>query len=127
MAKRKAKRKTKRKATPAQLRALAKGRRTLKKKRAAKKRTRRRNPAYGVPGYMHARSAIRKGTTGRRRNPNRNKRPMYAIKANGRFFTGKGFTAKKGDAAHWANLSTCESVAQSLADATGKTCSIVNA
>jgi len=121
--------KTKRKATPAQLRALKKGRATaarnrrLKKKAPKRKRVARRNPAY--KNYQKARSAAR-GTGIRRANPVRKLAPLYAIKAGGRYFDGVRFSSKVSNAARFATLAHCKSVAQKVADATGKTCAIVN-
>lgn len=122
----KKKRKTKRKATAAQLRALARGRATAarnrKKKGPKRKRvTRRRNPAYG--NYQKARSVARGST---RKNPVRKLAPLYAIKAGGRYFDGVRFSSKVGNAARFATLAHCKNVAQKVADATGKSCSIVN-
>ncbi len=113
------------KATPAQLRALKKAHAALRKKRAAKKTTRktRRNPAYG--NYSKARQAAR-GTGKRRANPVRKLAPLYAIKAGARYFDGVRFSSKVGNAARFATLNHCKSVAQKIADATGKSCAIVN-
>lgn len=121
--------KTKRKATPAQLRALKKGRATaarnrrLKKKTPKRKKVARRNPAYS--NYQKARSAAR-GTGVRRANPVRKLAPLYAIKAGARYFDGVRFSSKVGNAARFATLTHCKSVAQKIADKTGKTCAIVN-
>lgn len=116
-----ARKKTKRKATPAQLRALAKGRRTLKKKRAKS----RRNPVtrQAPATYLKARQVARGS---RRPNPVRKLAPLYAIKANGRYFDGVRFSSKVSNAARFATLAHCKNVAQKVADATGKTCAIVN-
>ena len=131
MAKKKAKRKTKRTLSAKQLRALAKGRAVMKKRAAAKKRTakkatkktRRKNPAYG--NFLSAsRAAIRHGV-----NPVRaSKRatPHYAIKSKGGFFDGAGFTRNARDAAHYRDLKTCKRIAQRVADASGRDCSIVD-
>lgn len=124
--KKKAKRKTKRKATPAQLRNLAKGRAKLAKMRGKKKTRRKRrtkrNPSRG--NFLVARNTIRTG-----RNPTRPSSralPHYGIKANGRYFDGAGFTKKPADAARWKNLNKCKNVAQRVADATGKSVSVVD-
>ncbi len=112
------------KATPAQLRALKKAHAALRKKRALKKRApkrRRRNPAYG--NYQKARSVARGS---RAKNPVRKLSPLYAIKAGGRYFDGVRFSSKVGNAARFATLPHCKNVAQKIADATGKSCSIVN-
>ena len=112
------------KATPAQLRALKKAHAALRKKRALKKRGKkpaRRNPAYG--NYQRAR-AVARGS--RAKNPVRKLAPLYAIKAGGRYFDGVRFSSKVGNAARFATLPHCKSVAQKIADVTGKTCSIVN-
>ena len=112
------------KATPAQLRALKKAHAALRKKRAATKKTRRktrRNPAYG--NYQTAR-AVARGS--RRVNPVRKLSPLYAIKAGGRYFDGVRFSSKVSNAARFATLQHCKSVAQKIADKTGKSCSIVN-
>jgi hypothetical protein len=111
------------KATPAQLRALKKAHAALRKKRAKKKTTKKRarNPAYG--NYSKARQVARGS---RRVNPVRKLAPLYAIKANGRYFDGVRFSSKVSNAARFATLAHCKSVAQKVADATGKTCSIVN-
>lgn len=112
------------KATPAQLRALKKAHAALRKKRAAKKKT-RRNPAYNMPGYAKARQAAR-GTGTRRANPVRKLAPVFAIKSGARYFDGVRFSAKVSNAARFATLAHCKNVAQKIADATGKTCAIVN-
>ena len=112
------------KATPAQLRALKKAHAALRKKRAAtKKKTRRRNPAYGAPGYMKARQVARGS---RAVNPVRKLAPQYAIKAGSRYFDGVRFSSNVSNAARFATLAHCKNVAQKIADATGKSCSIVN-
>ncbi len=117
-------RKKKRKATPAQLRALKKAHAALRKKRAkTKKKTRRSNPAYSNLAFKKAR-AVARGS--RAVNPVRKLAPLYAIKANGRYFDGVRFTSKVGNAARFATLAHCKNVAQKIADATGKSCSIVN-
>lgn len=119
--------KKKRKATPAQLRALKKGRATaarnrrLKKKVPKRKKVTRRNPAYG--NYQTARMVARGS---RAVNPVRKLSPLYAIKAGGRYFDGVRFSAKVSNAARFATLQHCKSVAQKIADKTGKSCSIVN-
>ena len=123
-----AKRKTKRKATPAQLRALAKGRRTLAARRKTKKKTRRRNPAYG--NYSVARGVVRQGWPKKKRTPTRSANPcraskQYGIQVGSRYFDGAGMTSKKEDAARWRKLNPCKRVAQKLADATGKDVAIV--
>ena len=111
------------KATPAQLRALKKAHAALRRKRAGKKKTRkkRRNPAYG--NYQTARMVARGN---RAANPVRKLAPLYAIKAGGRYFDGVRFSSKVSNAARFATLQHCKSVAQKVADATGKSCSIVN-
>ena len=119
------KKKTKRKATPAQLRALAKGRATLKKKRGKKRVTRKktiRRPSRVT--HPKARAALRQP-----RNPvkpSSRASPHYAIKQGARFYDGSGFTKDKRDAAMWMNLNRCKRVAQKVADATGKACEIVH-
>jgi hypothetical protein len=119
--------KKKRKATAAQLRALKKGRATaarnrrLKKKTTKRKRVARRNPARG--NYAKARQVARGS---RAVNPVRKLAPLYAIKAGGRYFDGVRFSAKVSNAARFATLAHCKNVAQKVADATGKSCSIVN-
>lgn len=116
--------KKKRKATAAQLRALKKGRATAARNRRLKKKTTRktrRNPAYG--NYLKARQVARGS---RRVNPVRKLSPLYAIKAGGRYFDGVRFSAKVSNAARFATLAHCKNVAQKVADATGKSCSIVN-
>lgn len=123
-----AKRKRKRKATPAQLRALAKGRRTLAARRKTKKKTRRRNPAYG--NYSVARGVVRQGWPKKKRTPTRSANPcraskQYGIQVGSRYFDGAGMTSKKEDAARWRKLNPCKRVAQKLADATGKDVAIV--
>ncbi len=119
------KKKTKRKATPAQLRALKKAHAALRKKRALKSKApkrARRNPAYG--NYSKARSVARGNTRGV--NPVKNLAPVYAIKSGARYFDGVGFSAKVGNAARFATLPHCKNVAQKIADATAKACKIVN-
>lgn len=112
------------KATPAQLRALKKAHAALRKKRAAtKKTTRRRNPAYAAPGYAKARQVARGS---HRPNPVRKLAPLFAIKSGARYFDGVRFSAKVSNAARFATLAHCKNVAQKIADATGKTCAIVN-
>lgn len=117
------KKKAKRKATPAQLRALKKAHAALRKKRAMKKTTRktRRNPAYG--NYSKARQVARGS---RAVNPVRKLAPLFAIKSGTRYFDGVRFSSKVSDAARFATLAHCKNVAQKIADATGKSCSIVN-
>jgi len=117
--------KAKRKATPAQLRNLAKGRKKLAARRKTKKkRATKRNPARG--NFLSARNVLK---TGRATNPVRPSSkviPHYAIKSGKRYFDGARFTGKPADAAMWKNLNTCKRVAQSLANATGKDCAIVD-
>lgn len=120
------KKKAKRKATPAQLRALKKAHAALRKKRALKKkapkRPRRVNPAYA--NYSKARSVARGNTRGV--NPVRKLAPMYAIQSGARYFDGVRFSSKVGNAARFATLPHCKTVAQKIADATGKACKIVD-
>lgn len=112
-------RKKKRKATPAQLRALAKGRAVMKKRRAQKRKApkrkkvaRRRNPAYG--NYQKAR-AVARGS--RRVNPV--KSTYYTIRRRGYYFTGDGFSADSRAAALFQSVKAAKRVAQKLADRTG--------
>ena len=67
------KKKAKRKATPAQLRALKKGRATMRKKRAAAKR----NPAYSNQSLYRKARAVARGS--RKVNPKGRKAPTYVI------------------------------------------------
>lgn len=116
-------RKKKRKATPAQLRALAKGRAVMKKRRAQKRKapkrkkvSRRRNPAYG--NYQKARAVVRGS---RRANPVRKLAPCYVVKSkDGKYFDGAGFTSNVRKAARYVDLQHTTSIARRLADATGK-------
>lgn len=128
MAKKKAKRKTKRKATPAQLRALARGRATAarnRKKKAPKRKkvARRRNPAYG--NYQAAR-AVARGS--RRVNP---VRPlgakMFFVMRGARYFTGYSFSQQKGLAVHYTSIGAAKAAAQKLANKTGTAIRIVDA
>jgi len=109
-------RKKKRKATPAQLRALAKGRAALKKKRRKAPKRTRRNPAYG--NYQKARAVVRGS---RRVNPVRKLSPVYVVKAkDGKYFDGAGFTSEVRKAARYIDLKHTTNIARRLADATGK-------
>ncbi len=125
--KKKAKKKAaRRKATPAQLRALKKARAarrkmlTAKKKRPTRKKTARR-PSR-APTHPKARAALRKP-----RNPvsASTKAPLYVLKSGNRFFDGAGFTKFKKDAAMWKGLKRANVIAQRLADHIGKSVEIV--
>ena len=124
----KAKRKTgRRKATPAQLRALAKGRRVMKaKRRAAKKKTsRRRNPVrtQAPSTYLKARSVVNPP----RQNPVRQKPAYMIVRVKSwtsakprKYFDGTQWTAERKKAAVWHDLAQTKSVAQKVADRTGE-------
>lgn len=126
---------TGRKATPAQLRNLAKGRAKLKAMRRAKKkspirRVRKKAARRKVAkrkakrrNYPKARAALLGKNPVK---PSSRVKPHYAIKANGRYFDGSGFTATRAKAAEWKDIKVCEKVAQGIADKTGKACSIVD-
>lgn len=126
MAKKKAKRKKKRKATPAQLRALAKGRATAarnRKTKAPKRKkvtARRRNPAYG--NYQTAR-AVARGS--RAVNP---VRPLlYFVMRGARYFTGYSFSKERRLAVHYTSVGAAKAAAQKLADKTGSNIRIIDA
>jgi hypothetical protein len=136
MAKKKAKRKKKRKATPAQLRALAKGRATAarnRKTKAPKRKkvtARRRNPAYG--NYQTAR-AVARGS--RRVNP---VRPpgleqwfpapaLFFVMRGARYFTGYSFSKERRLAVHYTSVGAAKAAAQKLADKTGSNIRIIDA
>lgn len=122
------KKKTKRKATPAQLRALKKAHAALKRKRALKKKApkrARRNPAYG--NYSKARSVARGNTRGV--NPVRKLRAYYVIRqgegrAKGQYFTGDGFSKNAAAAALFKSEGSAKRIAQKLADRVGASMSI---
>lgn len=119
-------RKKKRKATPAQLRALAKGRATAarnRKKKAPKRKkvARRSNPAYG--NYSKARQ-IARGT--RRPNPVRKLAPVYAIESSGKYFNGVRFSGTAETAARFKTLKHASRVAHILADDYKKSVRIVD-
>jgi hypothetical protein len=125
------KKKAKRKATPAQLRALAKGRATAarnrKRKAPKRKNVARRNPAYG--NYQKARSVARGNTRGV--NPVRKLRAYYVIRqgegrAKGQYFTGDGFTKNAAAAALFRTEGSAKRIAQKLADRVGASMSIAS-
>ena len=108
----------KRKATPAQLRALKKGRAALKKKRAAKKRVSKKVRRRAAP-LSRARAALRRKVKKKvaRRNP---VPPMeYVITKGKTYFDGAGFTANVHKAARFHSLAHTKTLAQKVADATG--------
>ena len=118
--------KKKRKATPAQLRALAKGRATAarnrrKRKAPKRKKVARRNPAYG--NYQKARQIARGA---RRPNPVRKLSPLYALTAGSRYFDGARFSSKVTNAARFSSLQHATKIARLLANATGKSVRIVD-
>lgn len=121
--------KKKRKLTAKQKAALAKGRAALRAKRRGKKNPARRKKRVTrrkvAPTHPKARAALRKKT--KRKNPvspSSRVKPHYVIKAGSRFFDGAGFTKNRADAAAWKSLKRCRKIAQMVADATGKQCTI---
>lgn len=119
----------KRTASPAQLRALAKGRAKLKaaRRRTAKpkRKTRAKNPAPIPRGLMRKRalgSNLKAGTAktkarGRMTNP-----PHYVIKtAEGKgYFDGAGWTTSKQGAAQYMSKAKATTIATKVANATKK-------
>lgn len=130
----------KRKATPAQLRALAKGRRALALKR--KNGGAKRGPAKTTVRKPTARKSTARKTTARKttyararkvlRNPARAKSlnarlthgTEHVITVNGRYFEGAGFTSSVQRAARYHSLDQARIIAQKVADVTKKTVAI---
>lgn len=126
----------KRTASPAQLRALAKGRAKLKaaRRRTAKpkRKTRAKNPAPIPRGLMRKRalgSNLKAGTAktkarGRMANPS-----YFVIKSStsSRYFDGAGWTVRKQHAAHYKMAKLAGLIGQKIADATGKSVSVMPA
>jgi len=140
----------KRKASPAQLRALAKGRATLKamrKRGAAPKKKRRRNPGPPARGAVMGRDIpkMQRGLGTRlstqqkaakktlRRYPQTSTRqqgyasnpPHYVIKSSKGFFDGAGWSTTKKGAAQYLIKQKAATIGQKIANATNKQVSIV--
>ena len=121
--------KKKRKLTAKQKAALAKGRRALAKKRRGKKnpahRKKRATRRKVAPTHPRARAAIhRKKKRANPVKPSSRVAPHYVIKSGSRYFDGAGFTSDRRQAAAWKDLKRCRKIAQMVADATGKSCTI---
>lgn len=121
----------KRKASPAQLRALARGRgirkaklkrSTVKKKAAPKRKARRRNPLD--PALMRARAlkSDLKAGKGWAKNP-----PHYVIKVLGKpkYFDGAGWASTTNSAAQYTTKAKAAAIGTKVANATDKTVQVV--
>lgn len=121
----------KRKASPAQLRALARGRgirkaklkraSTTKKKAAPKRKARRRNPLD--PALMRVRALRSDLKAGKvRTNP-----PHYVIKVLGapKYFDGAGWASTANGAAQYTTKAKAATIGTKVANATDKTVQVV--
>lgn len=110
------KRTTKKRRTPAQVRATKKLI-AFNRKRRGKKR-RRRNPARGT--YQTALAAL--NPRPRRRNPVRPLRKVndYGIKGGSKWYDGVGWTTSKASAARWPSLKAATACAQKVSNHSNK-------
>lgn len=111
----------KRTASPAQLRALARGRARLKASRGRKTVKPKRNP---VNKLARTRALASNLKAGKQRLTN----PIYHVVYDGRrYFDGAGWTVSKNHAAHYKLKKLANLIGQKVADATGKSVYVVPA